>query len=116
MRYSKSCNLCSLLLIDNILGPTAIMSLMIQTHISGNPDYAVLTCFLSGCVIFVLGILNLGVLVRFISVPVTTGFTLAASVTIASGQINNLFGIKSKSDFVYNVKDSYKEFINIQRP
>lgn len=72
------------------------MSLMIQTHISGNPDYAVLACFLSGCIIFVLGILNLGVLVRFISVPVVTGFTLAAAMTIASGQINNLFGIKSK--------------------
>ncbi|KAM7359198.1 sodium-independent sulfate anion transporter isoform 2-T2 [Cochliomyia hominivorax] len=83
---------------DITVGPTAIMSLMIQTHISGNPDYAVLSCFLSGCIIFVLGILNLGVLVRFISVPVTTGFTLAAALTIGSGQINNLFGIKSPSN------------------
>ncbi|XP_065372324.1 sodium-independent sulfate anion transporter isoform X1 [Calliphora vicina] len=83
---------------DITVGPTAIMSLMIQTHIAGNPDYAVLCCFLSGCIIFLLGVLNLGVLVRFISVPVTTGFTLAAAVTIASGQINNLFGIKSPSN------------------
>ncbi|XP_046805403.1 sodium-independent sulfate anion transporter isoform X1 [Lucilia cuprina] len=83
---------------DITVGPTAIMSLMIQTHIAGNPDYAVLCCFLSGCIIFLLGILNLGVLVRFISVPVTTGFTLAAALTIGSGQINNLFGIKSPSN------------------
>lgn len=73
------------------------MALMIQAHIADSPDYAVLSCFLSGCFIFTFGILNLGVLVRFISVPVTTGFTLAAAVTIASGQINNLFGIKSRS-------------------
>lgn len=72
------------------------MALMVQVHVNGNPDYAVLSCFLSGCVILLMGILNLGVLVQFISVPVTTGFTTAAAITIASGQINSLFGIKSK--------------------
>lgn len=79
-------------------GPTAIMSMMIYPHVSGNPDYAVLMCFLSGCIILLLGLLNLGVLVRYISVPVTAGFTLAAALTVGSGQINNLFGIQSKSN------------------
>ncbi|XP_073817896.1 sodium-independent sulfate anion transporter [Musca autumnalis] len=83
---------------DITVGPTAIMALMVQTHVTGSADYAVLLCFLSGCIILLLGILNLGVLVRFISVPVTTGFTTAAAITIASGQINNLFGIKSSSN------------------
>lgn len=78
------------------------MSLMVQAHVTGSPDYAVLSCFLSGCLILLLGILNLGVLVRFISVPVTTGFTTAAAITIASGQINNLFGIKSKFTRIVN--------------
>lgn len=78
------------------------MALMVQTHVTGSADYAVLLCFLSGCVILILGFLNLGVLVRFISVPVTTAFTTAAAITIGSGQINNLFGIKSK--FKYKIK------------
>ncbi|KAL9900587.1 sodium-independent sulfate anion transporter-like isoform 1-T1 [Glossina fuscipes fuscipes] len=83
---------------DITVGPTAITALMVQSHVSGSPDYAVLCCFLSGCIILCLGLLNLGVLVRFISIPVTTGFTMAAAITIASGQINNLFGIRSTSN------------------
>lgn len=77
-----------------ILGPTAIMALMVQIHVAGSADYAVLSCFLGGCIILAMGLLNLGVLVQFISVPVTTGFTAAAAITIGSGQINGLFGIK----------------------
>uniref|UniRef100_A0A1A9WB25 SLC26A/SulP transporter domain-containing protein n=1 Tax=Glossina brevipalpis TaxID=37001 RepID=A0A1A9WB25_9MUSC len=83
---------------DITVGPTAITALMVQAHVTGSPDYAVLCCFLSGCIILCLGLLNLGVLVRFISIPVTTGFTMAAAITIASGQINNLFGIRSTSN------------------
>ncbi|KAH8358547.1 hypothetical protein KR093_000852, partial [Drosophila rubida] len=83
---------------DITVGPTAIISMMVHPHINGNPDLAVLLCFLSGCVILLLGLLNLGVLMRFISMPVTTGFTLAAALTVGSGQINNLFGIQSNSN------------------
>ncbi|XP_054731285.1 sodium-independent sulfate anion transporter [Anastrepha obliqua] len=83
---------------DVTVGPTAIMALMVQTNVAGSADYAVLLCFLSGIVILLMGILNLGVLVQFISIPVTTGFTMAAVITIASGQINNLFGIPSSSN------------------
>lgn len=68
---------------------------MVQAH-THNADYAILTCFFTGVITFVIGILNLGVLVQFISIPVTTGFTMAAAITIASGQINNLFGISCK--------------------
>ncbi|XP_062121647.1 sodium-independent sulfate anion transporter [Drosophila sulfurigaster albostrigata] len=83
---------------DITVGPTAIISMMVNPHIDGNPDLAVLLCFLSGCLILLLGLLNLGVLMRFISMPVTTGFTLAAALTVGSGQINNLFGIQSNSN------------------
>lgn len=79
------------------------MSLMIQTHVNGyNADFAILATFLTGFVIFGMGLLNLGVLVQFISIPVVTGFTAAAAVTIASGQINPLFGMKSKSNEFIN--------------
>lgn len=38
-----------------------------------------------------------GFLVDFISLPVTIGFTAAAAFTIASAQIKNFFGLKTKS-------------------
>lgn len=36
------------------------MALMIQPYVKLNPDYAVLAAFLSGIIIFLLGVLNLG--------------------------------------------------------
>lgn len=46
---------------DINIGPTAIMSLMIQNYTGKfGPDIAVLLCFLSGCVIFLFGLLHLG--------------------------------------------------------
>ncbi|XP_011182576.1 sodium-independent sulfate anion transporter [Zeugodacus cucurbitae] len=82
---------------DVTIGPTAIMSIMVQAH-AHNADYAVLACFLTGVITFLMGLLNLGVLVQFISIPVTTGFTMAAAITIGSGQINSLFGISCPSN------------------
>lgn len=78
------------------------MATMVRPYVDGDPAYAVLLCFLSGCVIFVMGLLNLGVLMRFISVPVTTGFTMAAAISIATGQVNSLFGISSSASGFLN--------------
>ncbi|XP_039954788.1 sodium-independent sulfate anion transporter-like [Bactrocera tryoni] len=83
---------------DVTIATTAIMALMVHDYAVITPDFAVLISFLAGCTILVLGILNLGVLVRFISMPVITGFTMAAACTIGSAQINNLFGMKSPSN------------------
>lgn len=76
------------------IGPTAIMALMTEPYVSGyTPDFAILLCFISGVIILLLGILNLGFLVRFISSSVISGFTTAAAITIASGQIKSLLGL-----------------------
>ncbi|KAH8416113.1 hypothetical protein KR222_008351, partial [Zaprionus bogoriensis] len=83
---------------DVTIATTAIMALMVNQYATISPDYAVLVCFLAGSIILVLGLLNMGVLVRFISIPVITGFTMAAATTIASAQINNLVGLKSPSN------------------
>lgn len=72
------------------------MSLMVQKYVSDSPDFAVLSCFLTGCIVLAFGLLHLGFLVQFISAPVTNGFTTAAAITIASGQVNSLLGIPSK--------------------
>lgn len=76
---------------------TSIMALMVQPYAIQSADFAPFNAFFVGCIICALGLLNLGVLVRFISLPVITGFTIGAAATIASVQINNLFGIKSPS-------------------
>ncbi|XP_029039363.1 sodium-independent sulfate anion transporter-like [Osmia bicornis bicornis] len=76
------------------IGPTALISLLTYTYARGIPEYAILLCFLSGCVTIVLGILRLGFLVEFVSIPVVSGFTSAASVIIACSQIKNLLGLK----------------------
>lgn len=83
---------------DITLGPTALLALMTYQQIQGrNPDYAVLLCFLSGVVQLGMGLLHLGVLIDFISVPVTVGFTSATSVIIAVSQLKGLLGLQFKS-------------------
>lgn len=46
---------------DLNIGPTSILSLMIQMHVTNlGADMAVLTTFTTGCIIFLLGLFNLG--------------------------------------------------------
>ncbi|XP_030064462.1 sodium-independent sulfate anion transporter isoform X2 [Microcaecilia unicolor] len=78
---------------DVTLGPTAIMSLLVSFYTFGDPAFAVLMTFLSGCIQLAMGLLCLGFLLDFISYPVIKGFTLAASVTIGFSQIKNLLGL-----------------------
>jgi sodium-independent sulfate anion transporter 11 len=47
---------------DITIGPTAIMGIMTNPFVvqNDNPDFAVLLCFLMGCVIVLVGLLRLG--------------------------------------------------------
>ncbi|KAG5888753.1 hypothetical protein JTB14_021500 [Gonioctena quinquepunctata] len=84
---------------DINIGPTAIMALMIQPYVATMGVAAsVLMSFISGCIIFICGLLNLGFVVEFFSYPVIAGFTTAAALNIASSQIKSLLGIAGKSD------------------
>ncbi|XP_070172392.1 sodium-independent sulfate anion transporter isoform X1 [Polyergus mexicanus] len=84
---------------DVTVGPTAIMALLVQKHVMKlGEDLAVLMCFLSGAVITIMGMLHLGFLVDFISMPVICGFSNAAAIIIATSQLNTLLGIKGRSD------------------
>ena len=55
---------------DITIGPTAIMALMTSVHAQYGPEYAVLLTLLSGIIILFCGLLQLGFLIDFISVPV----------------------------------------------
>ncbi|KAM3961068.1 sodium-independent sulfate anion transporter [Aphomia sociella] len=81
------------------IGPTALLSLLTFTYTSGtNPDFAVLICFIGGIVQLAAGIAQLGFLVEFVSLPVVSGFTSAAAITIASSQIKGLLGLKFSAE------------------
>ncbi|XP_020291043.1 sodium-independent sulfate anion transporter-like isoform X1 [Pseudomyrmex gracilis] len=84
---------------DITVGPTAIMALLVQKHVmTVGADLAVLVSFLSGVVITIMGVLHLGFLVDFISMPVICGFSNAAAIIIATSQLGTLLGIKGRSD------------------
>ncbi|CAH0718789.1 unnamed protein product, partial [Brenthis ino] len=101
---------------DITIGPTAIMSAMTAKYVSGySSDYAILVSFLSGWTILIMGVLNLGFLVEFISIPVISGFTTAAALQIASAQFISLFGLNGSSgnyfaESVYNFTKNISTF------
>ncbi|XKL61562.1 hypothetical protein PGB90_008619 [Kerria lacca] len=97
---------------DITIGPTALMSLMTYQQVVGrNADFAVLLCFLTGVIQLLMGVFHLGVLIDFISIPVTVGFTSATSVIIAVSQLKGLLGLKFESDgsFLDTVKNVGKQ-------
>ncbi|OAD61937.1 Sodium-independent sulfate anion transporter [Eufriesea mexicana] len=84
---------------DITVGPTAIMALLSQQHVIRlGDDIAVLLSFLTGSVIMLLGLLRLGFLVEFVSMPVISGFTNAAAIIIATSQLGTLLGLSGRSD------------------
>jgi len=82
-------------------GPVAVVSLMTAVALqplaaSGSPafiGYAALLSLMVGLLQFCLGILRLGLVVNFLSHPVINGFTNAAAIIIATGQLSKLFGV-----------------------
>uniref|UniRef100_A0A336KGN5 CSON009900 protein n=1 Tax=Culicoides sonorensis TaxID=179676 RepID=A0A336KGN5_CULSO len=99
------------------IGPTAIMALMTQPYITGkSPDFAVLLAFISGVMTLLFGILNLGFLVQFISSSVISGFTTAAAITIASGQIKSLFGLPGKGTEFLKAWENFFKNVSHTRP
>ena len=83
---------------DITIGPTALMALMTHEYVQGrNADFAILLAFLCGCMQLLMAFLRLGVLIDFISIPVTVGFTSATSVIIVVSQLKGLLGLKISS-------------------
>uniref|UniRef100_A0A1B6BYH8 SLC26A/SulP transporter domain-containing protein n=1 Tax=Clastoptera arizonana TaxID=38151 RepID=A0A1B6BYH8_9HEMI len=87
---------------DSPIGPTAIMAILTRENLHNlGAQGAVLLCFLTGCVQLILGVLQLGFLIDFISGPVSVGFTSAAAIIIATSQIKDLLGLSySASKFL----------------
>ncbi len=92
-------------------GPVAVVSLMVAVALqplaaTGSQayiGYAVALALMVGLFQFGLGLLRLGLVVNFLSHPVVGGFTNAAAIIIATGQISKLFGVAvDSSDYHYH--------------
>ncbi|KAI8436357.1 hypothetical protein MSG28_004391 [Choristoneura fumiferana] len=92
---------------DSAIGPTAIAAILTRENLHGlGPEFAVLLAFLSGCVELLMGILQLGFLIDFISGPVSVGFTSAAAIIIATTQVKDILGLSFPGGkFLQKVKD-----------
>lgn len=83
------------------VGPVAMDSLLVAAGLgtlalTGVESYiamALLLAFMVGTIQFVLGLLRMGFLVRFLSRPVISGFTSAAAVIIIFSQLKHFFGV-----------------------
>ncbi|XP_060802818.1 sodium-independent sulfate anion transporter isoform X1 [Amyelois transitella] len=100
------------------IGPTALLSLLTFTYTNGtNSDFAILLCFVSGIVQLIAGVAQLGFLVEFVSLPVVSGFTSAAAVTIASSQIKGLLGLRfSAETFIATWRGVYQHIEETRFP
>ena len=82
-------------------GPVAVVSLMAAVALqplaaTGSQafiGYAVLLAMMVGVFQFSIGLFRLGIVVNFLSHPVVNGFTNAAAIIIATGQLAKLFGV-----------------------
>ena len=82
-------------------GPVAVVSLLtaaalgeIVTDPASYAVYAALLALIVGLFQFSLGVLRLGFVINFLSLPVVTGFTNAAAIIIGASQLPKIFGIR----------------------
>ncbi|XP_034830985.1 sodium-independent sulfate anion transporter-like isoform X2 [Maniola hyperantus] len=101
---------------DVTVGPTAILAALLAKYVAKSADFAYLAALLSGCVILLLGVLQLGFLLDFISKPVISGFTTAAALQISASQLKSLFRITGSSGgtFIKALTNFFKNIKTVQ--
>jgi sulfate permease, SulP family len=86
------------------VGPVAVASLMTAAIVGqhaavGTHAYwqiAITLAFLSGAMLFIMGLLRLGFLAQFLSHPVISGFISASGILIAASQLKTIMGVKAQ--------------------
>src|SRR3712207_1051148 len=75
-------------------GPAGAFIVLVSATVSRfGIEGLLLTVLLSGAMLAVIGMLRLGVLIRYIPHAVTVGFTCAIAVTILASQLKDLGGL-----------------------
>ena len=81
-----------------ISGPTGAMSaILVALFLKYGLEGVWIAGVLAGVMLIIAGILKLGKIVSYIPSPVITGFTSGIALTIAIGQLDNFFGVLTKS-------------------
>ena len=105
------------------LGPVAIVSSLVGELVTvyGNEpgsqnavDTASQAALSMGIILFVMGALNMGVLIRFISKPVLVGFTTAAAMLIGVSQLKSAFGFIRQAPQLGSTVDGYEYHYNFE--
>lgn len=79
----------------SITGPTGAMTVIILSTVhSFGLEGLLLAGFLAGVMQIIFGTVRLGMIVKFIPLPIISGFTAGIGVIIFVGQIANFLGIK----------------------
>ncbi|KAH8597691.1 sulfate permease [Bisporella sp. PMI_857] len=94
---------------DLSTGPTSILGLLTAEIVRDLKDeygiaaIANAVAFMVGVYSLALGVLGLGFLLDYVSVPVLTGFISATALIIGTGQLGNLIGLSNVPDGVFNI-------------
>uniref|UniRef100_A0A1B0CLE2 Uncharacterized protein n=1 Tax=Lutzomyia longipalpis TaxID=7200 RepID=A0A1B0CLE2_LUTLO len=98
---------------DVPMGPSAISSLLTFQAADGVWQKAVLLTFITGIIELLMGVFGLGFLVDFVSGPVSSGFTSAVALIIATSQVKDILGINAKgSTFISTWRSIFTEVQN----
>ena len=98
---------------DSLIVAAGLGSLMVN-DISEYIALAVLLTFMVGAIQLVLGVLQMGFLVNFLSKPVISGFTSAAAIIIVLSQLKHLMGtsVVNSSKFHILFNDIFRQAHN----
>ncbi|KAI1486097.1 sulfate transporter 4.1 [Biscogniauxia mediterranea] len=93
---------------DLSTGPTSILGLLTAEIIAGlrgeydAAEIAAAVAMMVGIYSLLIGVLGLGFLLDYVSIPVLTGFISATALTIGMGQVGSLVGLDDVPDGVFN--------------
>jgi MFS superfamily sulfate permease-like transporter len=96
--------------------PVAVMSILIgeivnhieKAHgkIYSRPQIATTLSFICGFITVGIGVLRIGWIVEFISLPAVSGFMTGSAITIVAGQVPSLMGITGFEYVLYTLQSS----------
>jgi SulP family sulfate permease len=95
----------------SITGPTGAMVVLVLSTVSRfGLEGLLLAGFLAGCLQIVFGLLEVGRIVKYLPLPVITGFTAGIGLLIFSGQIANALGLSIASHV--SIVDTFLEIFS----
>ncbi len=94
-----------------VAGPTgAFVPILLSIVLTYGYENLLIAGFLSGIILIIMGLLDMGSLIKFIPRSVTIGFTAGIAVNIFTGQIANflgLTGLERHESFVANMQEIF---------